>query len=53
MLLSYLGHGGPGGNSSNDEKKPHAVDNSDLAKQKKWYLQTELKYIHTSITCSK
>jgi len=34
VLLSYLGHGGPGANSSNDdEKKPRAVDNSDLAKK--------------------
>jgi len=34
VLLSYLGHGGPGANSSNnDKKKPRAVDNSDLAKK--------------------
>jgi len=35
MLLSYLGHGGPGGNSSDDEEKEQRVnvDMNELTKK--------------------
>ena len=49
MLLSYLGHGGPDGNSSDaGEAQPRAVDNSDVTKKSgtfKHNLNTLLCYL--------